>query len=102
MMTNPTVLEVVMNFIAIVIVSDFDNYLFIASQKDPLGKLIKDGEFDFAYLEGDENKRELSDVTKIEVTTSSFARFRVTGNRLEQDKEAGAQGEGARDQNGGE
>jgi len=46
-------------------------------QDDPISKLIKDGEI---TISGRDIK--LSDIIKIETTTSWYARFKIEGNRL--------------------
>jgi len=58
-LTNTTVMDTIMNFLALVIISDFDDYYFQTVKDEPLSKLISDGNFDFGYYEGEENIREL-------------------------------------------
>jgi len=58
-------------------------------QDDPISKLIKDGEI---TISGRDIK--LSDIIKIETTTSWHARFKIEGNRLgrkEEDQDQDAQ-----------
>ena len=52
LLTNPNVMETVMNFLALVIIADFDDYMFVVVKDSPLGWLIVDGFYEFAYLEG--------------------------------------------------
>ena len=40
LLTNPTVMETIMNFLALVIISDFDDYFFTTVKFSPLSKLI--------------------------------------------------------------
>ena len=44
LLTNNTILDVIMNFLALVIISEFDDYFFLAVRTEPLCKLISDGE----------------------------------------------------------
>lgn len=59
LLTNPSVMDTVMNFLALVIIADFDDYMFAVVSDGPIGKLIADGEYDFSYIEGEENMRTL-------------------------------------------
>ena len=72
-----SVLDVLMNFLALTIITEFDDYLFGTLYDDPISKLIREGEVNI----GGKN-RELSEITKIETTTSWYARFKVDGNRF--------------------
>ena len=63
-LTNTTVMDTIMNFLALVIISDFDDYYFQTIKDEPLSKLISDGNFDFGYEE-EPNERSLEDITKI-------------------------------------
>ena len=54
-----------MNFLALVIISDFDDYFFVTIKDYRLSKLISDGEIDLLG-----KKLTLEDLTKIETTTS--------------------------------
>ncbi len=86
LLTNPTVMETIMNFLALVIISDFDDYFFITVNWSPLSKLIKDGNYDFGYTNTDgikeKNIRTLEEITKISTTTSPSARFTLEENKL--------------------
>ena len=82
LLTNPSVMDTVMNFLALVIIADFDNYMFAVVSDEPIGKLITHGEFDFSYIEGKKNMRTLEDITRVETTTSFLSRFKVEGNKL--------------------
>ena len=66
-----------MNFLALVIISDFDDYFFVTIKDERLSMLISDGEIDFL-----DKKLTLEDLTVIETTTSEQARFKTEGNRL--------------------
>ena len=76
LLLQQTVLDVLMNFLALTIITEFDDYLFATLFDDPVSKLIKDGE---AEIGGKERK--LSDIITIETTTSWYARFKVEGNK---------------------
>ena len=72
-----SVLDVLMNFLALTIITEFDDYMFETLYDDPIGKLIKEGEAEF-----NGKTRELSDIIKIETTTSWYARFKIEGNKF--------------------
>ena len=82
LLTSPSVMDTVMNFLALVIIADFDDYMFAVVSDGPIEKLITDGEFDFSYIEGKTNMRTLKDITRVETTSSFLARFKVEGNKL--------------------
>ena len=44
LLTNHSVLDVIMNFLALVIISEFDDYFFKTVAHEMYGKLISDGE----------------------------------------------------------
>lgn len=77
LITNQTIMDTIMNFLALVIIADFDDYFFMTVDKMILAKLISDGEMG----EG-KDKRTLDDVLKIETTTSDQAFFKIEGNRI--------------------
>jgi hypothetical protein len=60
LLTNEGIMDTVMNFLALVVISDFDDYLFFTVKKEPLSVLIIKGSFQF-YNED----RLLDDITKI-------------------------------------
>ena len=39
-------MDILMNFLALVIISDFDDYFFLTVADEPLAKLIEEGEFE--------------------------------------------------------
>ena len=51
LLTNPTVMETIMNFLALVIISEFDDFFFTTVEFSPLAKLILEEEYDFGYKE---------------------------------------------------
>ena len=77
LLTNDTIMDIIMNFLALVIISDFDDYFFITVKDERMSLLISDGEIDFL-----DKKLTLEDLTIIETTTSQQARFEVEGNKL--------------------
>ena len=77
LLLQESVLDVLMNFLALTIITEFDDYLFQTLYDDPISKLIKEGEAEFGGKE-----RKLSDIIKIETTTSHCARFKIEGNRF--------------------
>ena len=85
-LTNTTVMETIMNFLALVIISDFDDYYFQTVKDEPLCKLVSDKTFNFGFYEGESNDRKLEEITKIEVTNSRSARFKIQGNGLKPKK----------------
>ena len=62
--TNNTIMDILMNFLALVIISDFDDYFFVTVSADPMAMLIKDGELEIDTRTGD-NKIELLEILKI-------------------------------------
>lgn len=42
--TNNTIMDILMNFLALVIIADFDDYFFFTVKQENLAKLIVDGE----------------------------------------------------------
>ena len=43
--TNHTIMDVLMNFMALVILTDFDDYFFTTVSADPIAKLVSEGEY---------------------------------------------------------
>lgn len=52
LLTNQNIVDTLMNFLALTVISEFDDYYFSTIQNDPLCKLISDGEYQF----GDDEK----------------------------------------------
>ena len=67
------VLDVLMNFLALTIITEFDDYLFTTLNDDPIRNLIKDEQAEIY----DGKIIKLEDIIVIETTTSWFARFRI-------------------------
>ena len=43
MLSNYTITDIVMNFLALVIISDFDDYFFSTVMHTPMGRMVRDG-----------------------------------------------------------
>ena len=65
LLTNPTIMETIMNFLALCIIVEFDDYFFLTVKDELLSKLITEGKTD---LLGKELTREA--LTMIETTSS--------------------------------
>ena len=68
MLTNAAISDIVKDFIALLIISDFDDYFFMTVSHTPVGTLIKDGELVTSW-----GNLSLKDILKIETTTSTRA-----------------------------
>ena len=77
LLSNQTIMDTIMNFLALVIISDFDDYFFFTVSNEKPALAITHGE-----VEIDDIKVGLDQLTLIEVTTSDLARFKVEGNML--------------------
>ena len=95
--TNHTIMDILMNFLALVIISDFDDYFFITIKNDKMAKLVSDGELEIPEdgIEG-ENKIELSEILKVSVTTSNKAKHHIDGNKTDGFKEEDDEGKHVR------
>ena len=47
--TNHTIMDIIMNFLALVIIADFDDFFFLTVDKEMMADLIADGEFELFY-----------------------------------------------------
>ena len=65
MLKDDAISDIVMNFTALLIISDFDDYLYVTIENTPMGQLCKNGE-----IEAGGGKITLEDVLRIESTTS--------------------------------
>ena len=77
LLSNQTIIDTIMNFLALVIISDFDDYFFFTVSNEKPSLAITHGE-----VEVDDIKVGLDQLTLIEVTTSDLARFKIEGNLL--------------------
>ncbi len=84
--TNNTVMDILMNFLALVIISEFDDYFLVT---------VEGAVFEQALSNGDESEikvkdggtKKIEDVLRIRVTTSKNARFKIPENRLDYDSD---------------
>ena len=60
LLTNNTILDIIMNFLALVIISEFDDYFFMTVRNEPIGKLISSGEVNVG-----EKERKLDEILEI-------------------------------------
>ena len=42
--TNHTIIDIIMNFLALVIISEFDDFFFMTVEKELMAEMISDGE----------------------------------------------------------
>ena len=80
--TNEKIQDVIMNFLALVVIAEIDDFYFSTVLPDPIAKLIRNGELEIPEdgKTGD-NKIDLAKVLKATVTTSSTADYCIDGNR---------------------
>ena len=72
-----------MNFLALVIIAEFDDYLVVTIEKHlPLRKLMNDKEDNEFEIEEGGRVVKVNDLLRWEVTTSDSARFNVPGNEF--------------------
>ena len=82
LVTNDSVIEIIMNFLALVVISEFDNFFFVTAKNTFVAKAITEGTFLRKAGENEETVR-LAEVVKIQVTTSERAQFMLRKNKLE-------------------
>ena len=75
-------LDIIMNFLALIVITEFDDAFFFIVQHEKLALLLTDKEFEHVSKQGEKWMVELDEILKIECTTSNYARMRVVGNRL--------------------
>ena len=78
LLTNNTCLDIIMNFLALVIISEFDDYFFNSLRREPIQDLIAQGEME---IQGSVIK--LRNILRIQTTTSSRACHPVEGNKIQ-------------------
>ena len=66
MLKDSTIADIVMNFTALLIISDFDDYLYVTIEHTPMGQLCKNGELEI----GGGGKLTLEELLKIQSTSS--------------------------------
>ena len=84
--TNHSMLDIIMNFLAIIVITEFDDAFFFIVQQFELASLLTDGEFEHESKQGEKWTVECKDILKIECTTSNYAKMRVPGNKLRRAK----------------
>ena len=47
--TNHTIMDIIMNFLALVIIADFDDFFFMTVDKEMMADLMQDGEVQLYY-----------------------------------------------------
>ena len=72
-----------MNFLALVIISEFDDYFFNSLRREPIQDLIAQGEME---IQGSVIK--LSNILRIKTTTSERARHPVKGNKIQKNADS--------------
>ena len=81
--TNTTILDVIMNFLAIVVLTEFDNFFFKSvSRTTVFGKLLAGGD----PKEEDDTKEldlfTLDDLLRVQVTTAKMADLKIDAHKL--------------------
>lgn len=76
-------LDIIMNFLAIIVITEFDDAFFFMVQGEELASILTNGEVTFKTSDdGDEKTRKAEEVLKIIVTTADGARMKLDKNRL--------------------
>ena len=85
--TNNSVMEIIMNFLALVILAEFDEYFLTTVENEVFETAIQDG--DDAKIpvfgkqkNGKKKVKELADIIEVRVTSSNSARFKRKENRF--------------------
>ena len=68
LLTNTTISDIVKDFLALVIISDFDDYFFLSVRNSIFGKLLANGEVQLGNM-----TLSLSGLTRIETSSSLLA-----------------------------
>mgnify|MGYP000887644699 CR=1 FL=1 len=80
--TSNTVLNVIMNFLALVIISEFDDQLFATVKNTFFAKAISEGTFLRQTTDTDSDAFSLQDLLRIRVTTSQEAKLKIPEHLL--------------------
>ena len=75
--SNETALDIIKNFVSLIIISELDDFYFLTIKEERLGKLITSEE-----IKLDDKALYLKELVKIETTSSRYARAPVDGNKL--------------------
>lgn len=81
LLLQDNVLDVLMNFLALAILTELDDYMFKTIKDNPVSNLIAGEEVSICG-----RQRKLEDIVKIETTTAEQARYKVKGNRIRDKK----------------
>ena len=81
--TNHSMLDIIMNFLAIIVITEFDDAFFFMVQGEELASILTNGEVTFKTThDGEEKKRSAEEVLPVIVTTADGARMKLDENRL--------------------
>ena len=81
LLSSQTIMDILMNFLALVVLQEFDGFFFEAFKGDTtFGKALDGGEYDGT---------DLKTLTKIEVTTSWRAKSKIDNHKLRQSEQDG-------------
>ena len=75
LLNDNTIISIIMDCLAIMIISEFSDHFFTTVKHMPVGNLISEKQINFGDTE-----RELSKMLRIETTTSSHASRQIKGN----------------------
>ena len=88
LLANDNIKDVLMNFMALVVIAEFDDIFFIGVRnQEKLAQLIIKGEIKFPRVDAqgnldEERKLNLEELTKIETSTSIRAENQIEGNLI--------------------
>ena len=76
-------LDIIMNFLAIIVITEFDDAFFFMVQGEELASILTNGEVTFKTTDdSEEKKRSAEEVLPVIVTTADGARMKLDENRL--------------------
>ena len=78
LITNESIMDVLMNFVSLVVLAEFDNFYFNSISKQPVPRLIAEGE-----LQDKDHTIKLAVIMRIQTTSSDYAKARINGNELQ-------------------
>ena len=81
--TNNTVMDIIMNFLALVIISEFDDYFLSTAETEVFAQALDNG--DDGEIKVFDGKKKLEDILKVRCTTSHNARFKRKENKTDFD-----------------
>ena len=80
--TNFTTMAIIMNFMALIVLVEFDNLMFSFTEQDILFEALESGQLGFPEDE-DVPNRSLKEIIKVLVTTSEHATLQIPDHKLE-------------------